>query len=112
MSIKIQVENEKEFQELKDKSVKVKIISFEKLNKNIFSRMDALNPREKKLLLKEIATIWTTWSDEEISEEFNSICCDRLFTSGVDISSYPVLDSVAPDYTAYTNGVECKECQI
>lgn len=110
-------ESQEEFDYLKAKSTKLRIILLERKDKNMFCRLNSLDKRAKDKFIKEINEMWNTMSDAEIDEEFNAICCDKLFYQGVDVSSYPVKELTQPDYSVlYGNnnkledGEEYKEC--
>ena len=99
LPVRILCEDETEFERLKAKATKLRIILLERKEKQIFCRLSTFNKRDKDKFLAEITKMWSEMTDEEIDEEFNSICCDKLFESGIDVSTYPVKEMTFPDYT-------------
>jgi hypothetical protein len=90
MDFVLQAKDEEELQYFKDKTTKLKLILLEKKGKHPLQQIGLLTKRERDLFVKDLKHLWETMSDDDITAEFNSICCDRLFTEGVDVSAYGV----------------------
>jgi len=105
-SVRYVCETEEEFDRLKTKSTKLRVILLERKDKNMFCRLSSFDKRTKDKFVKEISEMWESMTDEEIDEEFNSICCDKLFDQGKDVSAYPVKEMTYPNYSALYNSVE------
>ena len=96
-------ETQEEFDYLKAKMTKLRIILLERKDKNMFCRLSSFDKRTKDKFVKEIETMWKEMTDAEIDEEFASICCDKLFYQGQDVSSYPVKELTFPDHSIVFN---------
>ena len=96
-------ETQEEFDYLKAKTTKLRIILLERKEKNLFCKLSAFDKRTKDKFIKEMNEMWNTMSDAEIDEEFNAICCDKLFYQGQDITSYPVKELTFPDHSILYN---------
>jgi hypothetical protein len=92
-------EDKEEFEKLKAKATKLRIILLERKEKQMFAKLSSFSKREKDKFIAEINKMWSEMSDSEIDEEFNSICCDKLFEGGVDVSTLPVLEKTYPDHS-------------
>ncbi len=92
-------EDQAEYEKLKNKLTKLRVILLERKEKNMFSRLSNFSKREKDKFVAEINYMWETMSDSEIDEEFNAICCDRLFEGGADVTQYPVKELTFPDHS-------------
>lgn len=96
-------DTQEEFDYLKAKMTKIRTIILERKDKNMFCRLSAFDKRTKDKFIKEMETMWREMSDEEIDEEFNAICCDKLFYQGQDVSNYPVKEMTYPDHSIIYN---------
>lgn len=90
LPIRFVCEDKEEFERLKTKSTKLRVILLERQDKNMFCRLSSFDKRTKDKFVAEINKMWNEMSDSEIDEEFNSICCDKLFYQGQDVSVLPV----------------------
>jgi len=99
-------ETQEEFDYLKAKTTKLRIILLERKDKNMFFRLSSFNERDKKKFIKEMNEMFNTMTDAEIDEEFNSIVCDKLFYQGQDVSSYPVKEMTFPNHSIVFNPTE------
>ena len=93
-------ETQEEFDYLKAKTTKLRTILLERKDKNMFCKLSSFDKRTKDKFIKEMNEMWNSMSDEEINEEFNAICCDKLFEGGQDISSYPVKEMTFADHSS------------
>ena len=92
-------EDKEEFDRLKAKATKLRIILLERKDKQMFCRLSTFSKRDKDKFIAEINKMWNEMSDSEIDMEFNSICCDKLFEGGVDVSTLPVEQMTFPDHS-------------
>jgi hypothetical protein len=92
-------EDKEEFERLKAKATKLRIILLERKEKQMFCRLSTFSKRDKDKFIAEVNKMWSEMTDEEIDEEFNAICCDKLFEGGVDISNLPVKEMTYPDHS-------------
>jgi hypothetical protein len=90
--MKIECATEEELNKLKEKAMKVKIIVLEDMNKPPLTNVSNFNKRDKSKVLEKMEFLFTSYTDEQIDKEFNSIVCDKLLDSGIDISQYPIYD--------------------
>lgn len=104
-------ESQEEFDRLKNKATKLRTILLDRKNKNLFCKLASFDTRDKKKFIREINELWTNMTDEEIDAEFNEICCDKLFESSADVSTYPVEPSglTYPDHSVLYNPQSLKE---
>ena len=103
LPVRLVCEDEQEFERLKTKATKLRIILLERKDKNLFCKLSSFDKRTKDKFVKEINEMWNSMSDNEIDEEFNAICCDKLFYQGQDITSYPVKELTFPDHSILYN---------
>ena len=96
-------ETQEDFDYLKAKMTKIRTILLERKDKNMFAHLSSFNKRDKDKFIKEMETMWKEMTDEEINEEFNSICCDKLFYQGTNVSNYPVKEMTFPDHSIIYN---------
>lgn len=101
--VRILCDCEEEFNKLKTKSTKLRIILLERKDKNMFCRLSSFDKRTRDKFIAEIDKMWNEMTDEEIDEEFNAICCDKLFYQGQDISNLPVKELTFPDHSVLYN---------
>lgn len=102
--VKFVCDTQEEFDRLKTKATKLRIILLERKDKALFCRLSAFDTRDKTKFIKELNDMWNTMSDEEIDVEFNDICVNKLFEGGKDVTTYPVETLTYPDHSIlYTN---------
>jgi len=102
-SVRYVCETQEEFDYLKAKMTKLRIILLERKDKNMFCRLSSFDKRTKDKFIKEINEMWNTLSDIEIDEEFNSIVNDKLLYQGQDVSLYPVKELTFPNHSIVFN---------
>ena len=102
-SIKIVCDNKEEFDRLKNKANKLRLILLDKKDKNLFCKLSSFDARDKKKIIRELNDMWNSMTDEEIDAEFNEICCDKLFASSKDVSTYPTEIMTYPDHSILYN---------
>lgn len=109
-SVRFVCEDESELEACKSKAIKLRIILLERQEKNMFCKLSSFNTRDKNKFTKEINDMWLEMTNEEIDLEFNSICCDKLFEGGNDITSLPVQHlGLASNSTLIEKNVESVE---
>jgi len=90
-------DDEDTFQKYREKATKLKVILLDRMDKHPLLNTKLMDRRTRDKFLKELKELWNTMTEKEIDDEFNSICCDKLFSSGVDISSYPCFNTEFPE---------------
>lgn len=83
----IETEEEKELRSRKEYITKVKIIALERLNKHPLANPSYFNTRDKNKTIAKMKEVMEM-TEEEITTEFNNICCDSLFSPEADYSNY------------------------
>lgn len=101
--IKIVCDNQEEFDRLKAKATKLRVILLERKNKALFCHLSTFNTRDKQKFIKELNNLWSEMTDDEIDQEFNSIVSDKLLEGGTDVTSYPVKEMTYPDHSILYN---------
>ena len=100
-------ESQEEFDRLKNITTKLRVILLERQNKNMFCKLSSFTKRDKEKFIKEISSMMNAMTEDEIDEEFNSICCDKLFECGANVDSLPVdpRGLTYPDHSILYNSV-------
>jgi len=99
MSYKQEVETEEQLTALKEKCLKCKVILMEKKGKHPLSNLSLFSKRQKDLFLRELDEMMKTMPDEQITNEFNAIVCDDLFSNTNDYTTYHTLEKAEPDHS-------------
>lgn len=81
-----------ELNQMKEKIMKVKVIILDKMGKHPLENPTYFKHSVKSKLIKEIEEYLESKTDEEITQEFNDICNEKLFDGECDVSNYPVYD--------------------
>jgi hypothetical protein len=89
MDTKIEI-NAEELPFIREKLMKCKVIALDSMDKHPLINPRLFPKNEKDKLLKKVREIFDTNSIDDINLKFNTICCERLFASGLDYSNYPV----------------------
>jgi hypothetical protein len=96
MDYKIEI-NEKDLPFIREKLMKCKIIALNSMDKHPLMNPKYFPKSQKDLLLKKIRELFDTKTQEQIDQEFNLICNEKLFDPGTDYSNFPVyLDNRFP----------------
>jgi len=101
--LKVVCETKEEFDRLRHKATKLRVILLERKDKNLFCKLSSFDRRDHNKFIKEINELWNTMSDQEIDDEFNDICVNKLFETGKDLTSYPVETLTYPDHSILYN---------
>lgn len=72
---------------------KVKVIALDLMSKHPLANPSNFSFREKDKLLKHMESL-TLKSEDEITELFNVICVDKIFSPTADYSTYPIYNKV------------------
>lgn len=88
--------DEEELLKCRNKLTKLKVVLLDRMDKPALLNIRLMDKRSRDKFKKELKHLWDTMSDEEIDKEFNDICCEKLFTCGVDISAYPCFNTEFP----------------
>ena len=73
----------------KERVMKVKVISLDDMNKHPLANPSYFSSKDKAELLK-LMKININLTDDKLTEKFNQICIDKLFTEKSDYTTYPV----------------------
>lgn len=68
---------------------KLKVICLHKMGKECLANVSLMSHEEKATLIKLMNEYYYS-NEENITNEFNKICNDKLFSPGKDYSNYPV----------------------
>jgi hypothetical protein len=92
----IECKDDAEMTYYKEKAMRVKVIALDKMEKHPLQNPSMFSKRDKDKLLREMNTLFTEWSDEQIEKEFNEIVNDRILAGGLDYQNYPIYDLSKP----------------
>ena len=81
----------------REKLTKLKIVLLDRMDKPLLLNIKIMDKRSQNKFKAELKLLWNTMSDEEIEREFNDIVCNKLFTSGQDISAYSCFEMSFPE---------------
>ena len=73
----------------KDRIMKVKVISLDDMDKHPLANPSYFTKKEKDELIK-LMEMNLNIPDDKLTEKFNQICIDKLFTEKSDYTTYPV----------------------
>lgn len=93
------VETEAELRRLRDKLDKVKVVVFNEFSKHPLTNILELPYRERNIVKGRIEELFYSINEEELTEKFNKICVETLFTENAKIDNYPI-------YNRYNEPVE------
>jgi hypothetical protein len=97
MDYKIEI-NKEELPFIREKLMKCKIIALNSMDKHPLMNPKYFPKSQRDLLLKKIRELFDTKTQEEIDIEFNLICNEKLFDSGIDYADYPIyIDDKCPN---------------
>jgi hypothetical protein len=82
-------EEEKEKQMKRDYINKLKVVALDKIGKYPLDNPSYFTIRDKKKLLETMETL-RKLPEDELTELFNSVCCEVLFAPQTDYSKFPV----------------------
>lgn len=89
MNTKIEI-NPEEITHIRDKLMKCKVICLDKMGKHPLMNPKYFSKSEKDKLLGMVREMFDNNTIAEITEQFNEVCCDKLFNNNTDYSNYPV----------------------
>jgi hypothetical protein len=75
----------------------IKVIALNRMNIHPLYNTSILQPTQKKTLIGMMECLLQNWNDglnEDIANEFNTICNEKLFTNSSDVSAYPIYKNV------------------
>jgi len=72
---------------------KVKIIALNSLGKHPLDNPSTFSRKEKTKVMDKMQEILNTYTEEDVTGEFYTICEEKIFNEKSDYSSYPVYDS-------------------
>jgi hypothetical protein len=91
--IKILTDEEKLIQKKKNYLTMFQIISLNRLKINILFDVSKLQKEQKeafKMNVNSLIEDYNNGFENDITREFNSICNEKLFNCGNDVSNYPI----------------------
>jgi hypothetical protein len=81
-----------ELNKMKERVMKIKLIILDKMGKHPLENPSYFKQTVKNKILKGIEEYLDAKTDEEITQEFNEVCLEKLFDGECDVSNYPVYD--------------------
>ena len=87
---KVFVETEVELKALRDKLDKIKVIVLNDFGKHPLTNILELPYRERNIIKARITELFNIIEDYELTEKFNKICAETLFTENAKIENYSV----------------------
>ena len=87
---KVFVETEEELKSLRDKLDKVKVVVLNDFGKHPLTNILELPYRERNIIKGRITEIFYSIQDDELTEKFNKICAETLFSENAKIENYSV----------------------
>jgi hypothetical protein len=99
----IEEESKEEIKELSEEEKKkniitmIKVVSLNKMNFFPLYNASNLQPHHKETLKTQMEILLQLWNDgysNDIINEFNQICNEKLFANSLDVSTYPVYNNV------------------
>jgi len=84
--------NIEELNAMKEKIMKAKVVILDRMGKHPLENPSYFKQQVKNKLIKSIEEYLETTADEEITQEFNDICNEKLFDGDCDVSNYPIYD--------------------
>jgi hypothetical protein len=93
--MKFEVADETELKHFKDRAMMLKMLSLDKMGKNILADTSSFSKRDKIRLQAEIEK---QWDDKDIVERFNELCIQTIFEDGkMDVEKLTVTQSGSPE---------------
>ncbi len=77
-----------QLKQMKDKTLKCKIIVLNEMDKSPLINPKYLSKKDKETLIMKVKE-YLYFPDDEIDEKFNYVCNEVLLVGGKDLSSYP-----------------------
>jgi len=85
-----------QLQAFKNRAKQAKVVALELLGYYPLLNPSTLSKRDKQKVLKKMEEVFS-WSDEELTAEFNDIVLDKILNDRADYSSLPIENSVMID---------------
>jgi len=91
----IVLKTEEELKQEKNKNLilMIKIITADRLGYHPLYNLSTLQPSQAtkfKGIMEGLINDYNNGFSEDITKEFNTICCEKLFQCGADVSQYPI----------------------
>lgn len=86
-------EEEKKKEKVKNLILMFKVITCDRMNLHPLYNLSSLQPSQSERFknnMESLAEDYNNGMGKEITDEFNRICCEKLFQCGSDVSQYPV----------------------
>lgn len=91
--IVLKTEEEKKKEKIKNLILMFKVITCNRMNLHPLYNLSTLQPSQVERFknnMESLAEDYNNGMEKEITDEFNKICNDKLFSCGADVSTYPV----------------------
>ena len=91
--IVLKSEEELKQEKYKNLILMIKIISTDRMGLHPLHNLSTLQPSQVekfKKFMESLVKDYNNGMEKEITDEFNRICCEKLFYCGSDVSQYPV----------------------
>jgi hypothetical protein len=92
-TIILKSEEEQKQERIKNLIIMFKVITADRMGLHPLYNLSTLQPSQAerfKISMQSLAEDFNNGMSNEITDEFNRICCEKLFQSGSDVSQYPV----------------------
>lgn len=91
--MKIVCENPEQLQHYKDRSLMLRMLVLDSMNKDIKCNVSNFSKRDKIKLQVEIEK---RWDEEDIVKKFNELCVQTIFENGKNIEELAVVETSEP----------------
>ncbi len=109
MEYKIECSTQEEFDALKTKATKAKVVLLDLWKEDCLTNPSSFPKRKKDKFLREFHEIVTTWEDSRLDAEFNDIVNNQLLVNGADLSKHYIRETTHPDFESVIPNREKKE---
>ena len=92
-TIVLKSEEEQKQERIKNLILMFKIITADRMSLHPLHNLSTLQPSQAERFKNSMNSLLEDFNNgmsNEITDEFNRICCEKLFQPGVDVSGYPV----------------------
>ncbi len=109
MDYKISCSTQEEFEALKVKATKAKVVLLDLWKEEPLTNPSSFPKRKKDKFTREFHEIVTTWEDSRLDAEFNDIVNNQILINGADLSKHYIKDTTHPDFDSVINNEKKKE---
>jgi hypothetical protein len=97
MDYKIECSTKEEFDALKTKATKAKVVLLDLWKEDCLTNPSSFPKRKKDKFLREFHEIVTTWDEERLNAEFNDIVNNQILINGADLSKHYIRETTHAD---------------